>query len=1163
MPKDRFLPPSRHGESYPGDTSDTQFTAHHISLLSDISEKMEKGEPSTQPRRPSPFSVIWQFSADLKGESTEQRKMAARRRFRGLIALLALHGRYGIDLSINASPAFGEEEAIKVKFASMLRRNRSSAPERLFVDGRLLSLRVGGIVVAGFSPLTILFPSARKPELSVCPPWYGKRCKEWFDPTKTGAQIDGSDEEVPAKEVQAIRPLMKKWVTAMHEWLRTVSEANSPLLGERQMLIHEFKEWASELNNEVETAVGLENKPVRVVNGEEADVSPILSCQLFSVTVAGRPVSHLVEHNGRVLLSRELLGDKRVVLHGNITGSSQLADRWAYAEAFGDHLGKALGLPPSEVGSLPLKYALVDKLFCDRLHEIVESEKPDISNHWKVMTADEGAYLLPLQSSALDLLSVDEIWSGFTSTDVPGNMIKVSLMIGGEKFEKLYGMSGDDIVSFDGALDMRLFPSYDLSTVSDRGKMLPKESDRCYYTRIRLSPDKLATDIKPIFSNGDKTNWVALANEYKNYDDNSDYGATKSQLIPVDRMKLSGFNFDGLGMILLKLPEPVKSIHSSPRTIAIDFGTSNSCIASQNSEFKGEMMIPEPNTTTLLNRFSKATYGGKGEGHAAMFDFFPFFNQGEGEVLYDDEYFPTQMASRQKYFAGANPGREGGFDPRNGLICYKSLARMMQTNLEFVNTITEFAKEDNRREAPIHLRDRIKWVARDNSEDDLLLALRRIFHEHLRLQLIHNTARRGEYVSRIRASYPRTFTPSARISYERELEHVWQAGSVSEISLQTESAAAAAHIGAKQMQDHFLIDVGGGTSDVCLFKNGSLQIESSFKLASDKVDSVILSPGCSALRKAIVREIKKSPGITSKLIEDLGPKFEQAKVSQDEFEGEVGATKERGLLYAILGVASSSERSFNALCEAIAEKDLNEPAVQRLFHTVLFLFCGLTYFAGRMYRSLLGDTQPEAREACVSFVGNGSKHRAWLSSTDQDALNTLLAEIFRKAAELSHNVSIKVDFLPQAKASVALGLATGTPAATIATAQTKVYNSIEARWLTDDKPCSLDDFYRILDESRESKWNYEKSHLRSLAEAIQGLLDDGKLGSRQILAKHHSGWADELCSTGDVGNKIGRRLMQERSKFRVDLESKKTGLGLEPLEIAELAGLLDSLNSNR
>jgi hypothetical protein len=312
-----------------------------------------------------------------------------------------------------------------------------------------------------------------------------------------------------------------------------------------------------------------------------------------------------------------------------------------------------------------------------------------------------------------------------------------------------------------------------------------------------------------------------------------------------------------------------------------------------------------------------------------------------------------------------------------------------------------------------------------------------------------------------------------------------------------------------------------------------------------------------------VREIKKSPGITSKLIEDLGPKFEQAKVSQDEFEGEVGATKERGLLYAILGVASSSERSFNALCEAIAEKDLNEPAVQRLFHTVLFLFCGLTYFAGRMYRSLLGDTQPEAREACVSFVGNGSKHRAWLSSTDQDALNTLLAEIFRKAAELSHNVSIKVDFLPQAKASVALGLATGTPAATIATAQTKVYNSIEARWLTDDKPCSLDDFYRILDESRESKWNYEKSHLRSLAEAIQGLLDDGKLGSRQILAKHHSGWADELCSTGDVGNKIGRRLMQERSKFRVDLESKKTGLGLEPLEIAELAGLLDSLNSNR
>lgn len=1163
MPKDRFLPPSRDGESYPGDTSDTQFTAHHISLLSDISEKMEKGEPSTQPRRPSPFSVIWQFSADLKGETTEQRKMAARRKFRALVALLALHGRYGIDLSINTSPAFGEEEAKRVKFVSMLRRNRSSAPDKLFVDGRLLSLRVGGIVVAGFSPLTVLFPSARKPELSVCPPWYGKRCSDWLDPTKPGPQVDGSDEEVPAKEVQAIRPLMKKWVAEMLEWLVNANDSTSLLFGERQMLIQEFKQWASELNNEVETAVGLENKPIRIVNEQASDISPILSCPLFSVIVAGQPTSHLVEYNGRVLLSRELLGDKRVVLHGNITGSSRLADRWTNAEPFGDHLGKALGLPPTEEGSLPLKYAMVDKLFCDRLYEIVESQRPDISPHWKVMTTDDGAYLLPFQKSLLDLLNVKDIWNGFGSSDVPGNMIKVSLTIGGEKFEKLYGIAGNDIVSFDGALDMRLFPSYDLSTASDMGKMLPKESDRCYYTRVRLSPDKIDTDIKPIFSVGGNRDRVALNNEYKDYSDNGEYGATKRQRIPAGSMRLSGFNFEGLGMILLELPEAAKPIHASPRTIAIDFGTSNSCIAIQNSDLRGEMMRPEPNATTLLNRFSKATYGGKGEGYAAMFDFFPYFNQGEGELLYDDEFFPTQMASRQQYFAGANPGRDDGFDPRNGLICYKSLSRMQQTNLEFVNTIAEFAKEENKREAPIHLRDRIKWVARDNSDDDLLIALRRIFHEHLRLQLVHHTARKGEYVSRIRASYPRAFTPSARLSYERELEHVWRAEGVTEISVQTESAAAAAHIGAKQMQDHFLIDVGGGTSDVCLFKDGSLQIESSFKLASDKIDSVILSPGCRALREAIVRQIRKSPGMPRELIDDLGPRFEEASVKQEHFEGEAGATKERGLLYAVLGVAASSEKNFNVLCEAIAEKDLNEPAVQRLFHTVLFLFCGLTYFAGRMYRSLLGDTQPEAREACVSFVGNGSKHRAWLSSTSDDALGSLLAEIFRSAAELNGNVSIKVDFLPQAKASVALGLATSTPASATAAAQTKVYNSIEARWLPDDKPGSLDDFYRILDESRESKWNYEMSHLRSLATAIQGVLGDGKLGARQILSKHQQGWADELCSTGDVRTIIGRRLKDERKKFREDLESKKTGLSLEPLEIAELAGLLDSLNPNK
>jgi hypothetical protein len=130
----RFLPEPKPGESYPLDQGGrfAKSTVPDGGFLETVAEKMVVIPPKSQPRRPTPFSQVSQFSEDLyetegaDGVPSEGKKRA-RRRFRALLALIALREHDNLALRLVASPDFGEDQ-VHVPIVEMFRLHFPSAP---------------------------------------------------------------------------------------------------------------------------------------------------------------------------------------------------------------------------------------------------------------------------------------------------------------------------------------------------------------------------------------------------------------------------------------------------------------------------------------------------------------------------------------------------------------------------------------------------------------------------------------------------------------------------------------------------------------------------------------------------------------------------------------------------------------------------------------------------------------------------------------------------------------------------------------------------------------------------------------------------------------------------------------------------------------------------
>lgn len=1174
----RFLPKPKPGESYPLNGG-ASFEACQNEFMKKVATDMEAPPPKTSPRRPTPFSYAWQFSEDFASrDEGSPFKKRARRRFRGILSLIALREAENLPVQLWTSPPFSEAQQF-VPIVCMFRQHRGNAPRGILTDEHtMLYLKLGGEVVAGLSPMTFIFPGASGVSFSpgVMPRWYSESAGDWMDPTTSLPQFEQREEKLGKEDVANWSRLMRPWLVEFRDWIKS---QQSSWLGSAQVLFDEVELWIRSLETQEGLSTSLIDASISTPNG--ARVEGLTDAFPFTRAVGGDGKISGIGTGERLYLSKQLVGDATHVIYRGVKGSSAFGDAWGRAPLFGDHLGEALGLSKDEKDRLDVPFLFVDKLFCEKIASIAGQVGRGFGSGWKVLLADREAYLYPFKAEIFDWFSSEEIEMAVSITLTAG-VVNVRFQHG--DFDCVRGYIGERIDDIDDSLDFRIFPDYDFSELADLERQLPKSEDRCYHTRVRIGETLDLVTITPLLEEkpGSKSR-LALGPEFETFWEgtlNSDGGKRGNgrQLrhrIPIgDKSRLAGFSFGDKGFVLLNLPHPtMMGATSTPRRVGIDFGTSNSCLAVAEGGME-KVFNPHCRAVTLLQGFVPGPRGKSHEGWSALYDFFhvPPGKDDPGNCeLYHRSFFPTQLASRRGFEVGMEFGNR--VIPEQALICFQSLTDAYVEDAKSVESLVGLSRlDDSEFEPAIILKDRLKWDAGDEQKTLLLQELRRVFHRDLRLRTIHSVAKSGGHVSEIRASFPRAFNEIKREMYEGELKHTWRpdnAGVALPITLYTESHAAAAFLEANQGEDRYLIDVGGGTTDISLFSNRNLSEEGSVRLAADSFDRYVLSKAAMPLRKEIVKFAEQLPALAEgssggDLLRNLlkTPFVGNSLVSDHEFEA---AGARRAIFYAILTMLrEAGDGSEPALVYRQVSEQIQEASIERFLFMVLMFYGGLTYFSGQMHAQHLSKGGQDDNNITISFAGNGSSHIDWLGRVEKnDGLRRFLSEMFRAGAGLSEERLIKVEILPDPKAAVAEGLLRVSDRQGNDQQIGRVYQGLQAEWLEGGvSDYSLRDFY-LRNGDLTTGWSLEKSELWKFAGAAQATLKDRRLGSLTLAKGNSPTWAqDQLNSfAGTLPGMVRRRVSECRENFKKQLEAGDQNIPLEPIFISELAALFEALRS--
>lgn len=1174
----RFLPKPRSGESYPLNGG-ANFEACQNDFLNQVATNMEAPPPKTSPRRPTPFSFAWQFAEDFASwDGDTPFKKRARRRFRGILSLIALREAENLPVQLWVSPPFSQDRE-SVPIVCMFRQHRGNAPKGILTDQHtMLYLKLGGEVVAGLSPMTFIFPAASSVSFKpgVKPRWYSEAAGDWMDPTTSLQQFDQLEERLDREDVANWSRLMKPWLVEFREWIRA---QQSPWLGAQQDLFNEVDLWINSLEAD-------EGRPARLI---DANIATPNGARVEGITNAF-PCTRAAEGGDgvaaigaaeRLYLSKHLVSDTTHVIYRGVKGCAAFGEAWGRAPLSGEHLGEALGLSNDEKDRLDVPFLFVDKLFCEKIASIGGQVGRGPGIGWKLLIANREAYLYPLRVEVFDWFSSEEIERAVSIT-LTSDFVIVRFQHGDFDFVRSY--RGEKIDDLDDSLDFRIFPDYDFSELVEFERQLPKVDDRCYYTRIRIGESLDSVRISPLIEEkpGSKSR-LALDGEYETSWEGSlnadggrqGKGRQLRHSVPIGaNRRLAGFSFGDKGFVFLRLPHPtMMGQTSTPRRVGIDFGTSNSCLSVAEGGIE-RVFNPHCRAVTLLQGFVPGPRGNSHEGWSALYDFFhvPPGKDDPGNCeLYHRSFFPTQLASRRGFEVGMGFGNR--VTPEQALICFQALTDAYVEDAKSVESLVGFSGGDGLEFEPaIILKDRLKWDAGDEQKSVLLQELRRVFHRDLRLRLIHSVAKSGGYVSEIRASFPRAFNDIKREMYEGELKHTWRpdnAGVPLTITLFTESHAAAAFLEANNGEDRYLIDVGGGTTDISLFSSGNLSEEGSVRLAADSVDRYVLSGAAKPLRKEIVRFAEDLPALANgtgsgQLLQNLlkTPFVENSLESDHEFEA---AGSRRAIFYAILTMLrEAGDGTEPALVYRRVSEQIQEASIEKFLFLVTMFYGGLTYFSGHMHAQHLSEGGQQDNNIIISFAGNGSSHIDWLGRVERnDDLRCFLAEMFRAGADLPRDRAIRVEILPDPKAAVAEGLLRATVGQEKAQQSGNVYRGLQAEWFEGDmNDCSLRDFY-LQGGDLTRGWNLEQSELWKFAGVVQAALKDRKLGNLTLAKANSPTWAqDQLKSfSGTLPGMVRRRVSECRENFKKQLEAGDQNIPLEPIFISELAALFEGLRS--
>ncbi len=1009
-----FLPPASPGTSYPiVSPPPADFAEGDADLLSKIGTNMAVAEAQTEGRVPSPLSRAYMFYTALFGRSlamtgndagapgsppagtpeadadrlaNEGRRALhtrARATFRGLCAAFALRDALGLDIALRRIPLVADGQGL----ARVLIPNLRTGPGG---PGYWQAMRVFTVkaredagsrpeVLAGLSPLTGLFPAAKPPGRALAGVfWYDPVTGVWRDPT--GADPTGTDSPLSPQTSQAIRGALSAWLQNVRTAFAPGSLASVGLDARREALVKtELDAWASEL---AAVATG----DVRVIQGQIASEGEPVPAFLLPVCtgVAGAVLSDMARHQGRLVVTSTGLRDRTRRVWGRLAGHPDLGALAAALPVSGDNLGAALGLGTN---AAPTPFVVVDKLFTPKLSILTQKGLSDewraleVSNHGSVEHA-----LLPFAPEILELMDPLELATaahGELSQDMHHYIVR--LRVGETEVVQLYSTAGDgpyavDSVISSDTIDLRVFPNYDLDPV--RSVLAP--ADATYYGRARLAPD---WDFGISAVRLDRTEGRRRIETTGTVERRGALHATEPGAYPPGQAdfftlpdKPDAFSFGGRGLCVLALRPPARTpeagLNAQDWEVAVDFGTSNTCVAVRPADGSGTgapLTFPVF-TTTLLRTPTYTALEPVNEGAAATIDFFYKLSDAD-RALTPYPYFPTQVFTQQKQLPGTP---DGVLDLSAGLIYF--LTPSLGTSLQALRLTEGFDVPGDGK--PLSKRFRletdIKWTRREWMG---------AFMEHLRKQVVLTAADQFARVAKASFSFPKAFSRVDEGNYEMVLAAIWGRDVLQPLISESE---AVRNTLAGQANPHVVFDIGGGTTDLIGFNGQVPAFQTSFKLAGGQITRYVhASPAFREAIAEVVRLDKKGAyDITLNMLRSGGA--DQVSSAWTGLLQTLDDDDPSGRLLANV---------FLNLAEGGRADDAAGKAIRGFFLTNVLLFGGMSVYAGRLLSAaargdIAGSTPFQIGDTTLTLTGNGSKLFRAISS-ERSPFGPVVEALFR------------------------------------------------------------------------------------------------------------------------------------------------------------------------
>lgn len=1202
----RFLPPTKNAkETYPLSPLGGGFQTYDADFIASITKFMAGSEEGlTVPKSPSPFGKVWQFHRALMGDLGAERKEESVSEFRGIVALLAARQYFALPVIVNVTPQLHCEGGTATLLQQLFDPHVSCVPKSRLLGGPILpflwhtrmtyfALRKNDghdAVFAGYSPLTLVYP-ASKPlpaEVSRQIFWWDTTEQRLTDPTR-----------VPSthpfyQEALKLRAVLKVWIAHAMGQLHSI-----PLAAEdSNNLSTLLQEWHTELlrdpdqhNLKISEVAAFEAVGTRLQQTQEQvqETLPLPGFFRWVIPFVGGGLPMIKSRRtgtDTLVITYEQARNPKTKIFGVLFGSSDLEKRLKQAPATGSDLGKALGV------SAATPYVILDKLFEPKLTKIYEATTggpPKVNECWRIITHTGEAYLFPFQSKLLDYFSAEQITAGTTLVDLGTGSLAIKFAFQGVVAHRPYRQ--DECEILDTSMDLRIFPNFAIDSLKHVTEMLPKAEDRRYYARMRLFPGADSMwDMHWLNSMGNRIEsqtWE-FAGNFEKQSGPSSKGKQKVCVIEAGEMEVnrpSVLNVTNCGLAFVKLkPFDFGSDRPMPWEIGLDFGTSNTCLVRRKTnqpreDNNAEILRLGVFTTSMLDQWDvDKGRGNAAEGFSAIFDF-PYLNLNpnferpslgvSNSVLNPKDFFPTQVVHYEDRNA---PSPAEPFHLRNGLAFFQNIT---VTSL-LANQVSELIKgfdslKPATQAAPAPperfvLNRSLKWVedAEHNNPTSINQAWRKVFLSHLRLQILMTAASQNGKVDYLRASYPKAFTSAQKESYKIELGKIW--GDQVNAAIFSESAAAAEHVGVKEAQVVYLIDIGGGTADFAVYRDRGLIGECSLKLAGNFIENYFCS---SPLFRKVIAAKRKDHDEFNPLNQERVGDFDTCLTSKSQnkemlrtaFHGILNIMQPRQLVTDVLVTGDMSCTGF--------------------ILTNVVLYSSLAYFAGLVQRDLRSrNAIPEAESKfLLRWVGNGSCFLKTLNRGEQkegvenDRFQKVLENLFL-AASGKKITGVECNALDDAKSVVAFGLLKmksrdETKASNIAS---KTFSSsfvdAEAGEGGAFGEGSLVDFYKK-DMIPESLWDglregcVFRNYLQTLQSEIPRfcLGDQSFGGLRELGIEAHDNWAVGYVDKrkSHIAQKFRERLLVNHALWRDVAKNQPETLQVEPLFITEAAALLEDI----